>query len=144
MKNAVQLIAYRNKKAESMNTLIGLVAMCIGIFIILRGGGIGTGILVLIAGGVVAIFSFVTFLDRKPVVIISDSGLWARHAASEVIPWEAISETRIKAIPRGGTFIEIYLNGKHGFDFEVSGLNQPATLIYRSICDRIPSNDGME
>lgn len=144
MKNAAQLIAYRSKRAESINTLIGLVAMCIGIFIILRGNGIGTGILVLITGGVVAIFSFVTFLDRKPVVVISDSGLWARHAASEVIPWEAISEARIKAIPRGGTFIEIHLDGKHGFDFEVSGLNQPAMLIYRNICSRIQSFDGME
>lgn len=132
------IVAYRKRTSEAANVLLGLVALCIGVFLVLNGAR-WTGMLTLVTGGAVALFSFVTLLDRKPVIVVSESGLWLRSHAQGTIPWRGITSVKIKAMPRSGTFITIELNEQHEFDFEVSGLDQPATLIYRIICEHAVS-----
>ena len=131
-----KFVVYRSRTHDVLATLLGFVALSAGILLAIRGDRWMGPCLVAI-GIVVAVFSLISFLDRKPVIIISNEGLWVQSGSREFIPWNMISSVNIKAMPRSGTYIAIFQNGEHQFDVKISGLDQSYADVYRRVEERL-------
>ena len=130
MRDHNSITVFRSRRTGMMYIFMGVGVCILGVlFVMLMING-WVGCLFMMSGLVVTAVSIASFRDRKPVIEISDSGLWVRNITGVPLPWRNINSVAVKAVPRGGTYIRIETKSGQSFDFEATDLDQPAMSIY--------------
>jgi len=78
-------------------------------------------------------------LDRKPRLIITESGLVARALGDENISWDQVVSARIESIPRGGSFLILDCRNERRYRLFLDALELSPTEILKLVDERIAS-----
>lgn len=134
------LVVYSSQIHHAVLGLIGLIILAYGILLMTRASS-AAGLGLVASGLILSVVSVMSFFDRKPVIRISREGLWTRNGPLETIPWNTITSTKIKTVPRAGKFLVIYQDESQ-IDIPISGLDKSAGYIHRTIQEWLALHNG--
>jgi len=92
-----------------------------------------------VSSAVVLVAAIGGLLDRKPRLVITESGLVARALGEKNISWDQVVSARIESIPRGGSFLILDCRNNRRYRLFVDGLELSPAEILKLIDERIVS-----
>ncbi|QDA61324.1 STM3941 family protein [Hymenobacter jejuensis] len=92
------LIYYNSRKRYVLLTLVSLVFVAVGVFLIVKKGNWGQGMITIIFFGAGVAVGARQFLDTRPRLQITDEGILDRTLGVGLIPWTEITYAYVRAI----------------------------------------------